>query len=76
MFCFLFGNINVCVCVCVCMYVCVCVCVCLRVEQSVVIEVHASQASAVQQYLTLYKLRSKVKISSLQGQYKVRIAFL
>jgi folate-binding Fe-S cluster repair protein YgfZ len=61
-------------CVYVCMYVCVCVCP--RVEQSVVIEVHASQASAVQQYLTLYKLRSKVKISSLQGQYKVRIAFL
>jgi folate-binding Fe-S cluster repair protein YgfZ len=38
----------------------------------VVVEAHAGQAAAVLQYLTIYKLRSKVKISSQQGQYKVR----
>ena len=39
--------------------------------QSVLIETHAEHAQAVLQYLTLYKLRSKVKIIAQQGEYKV-----
>lgn len=39
--------------------------------QSVLLEIHAAQSQSVMKYLTMYKLRSKIKIIAKHGDYKV-----